>query len=65
MTNPKFYKVKFSYSEIGHCLIMANSKTKAEKKLQKILENEGLEGINNYNPRTQDREYDAFDAEKI
>jgi Tfp pilus assembly protein PilF len=65
MTNPKFYKVRYSYSETGSCLIQAKSKSSAENKLQKILENEGLEGLNNYTPKTQDREYDAFGAEQI
>lgn len=65
MTNPKFYKVRFSYSETGCCLVQAKSKSSAEKKLQKILEDEGLEGLNNYTPRTQNREYDAFGAEQV
>jgi hypothetical protein len=59
------YKVSYSYTETGSCLIRAKSKSSAEKKLQKILENEGLEGLNNYTPNAQYREYDAFDAEQL
>lgn len=65
MANPKFYKVNYSYNETGSCLIIAKSKAGAEKKVQKLLENQGIEGLNNHTPRTQYREYDAFNAEQV
>jgi hypothetical protein len=59
----KVFKVKFTYMESGYCIIEAESKSKAEKKLYNRLMRKGIDGLDTYN--LIDSETDVFDAEEI
>lgn len=59
----KLYKVKFTYTESGYCIIEAETKSKAEKKLHNRLMRKGIDGLGTYN--LIDSETDVFDAEEI
>jgi|GEM_PF-5719685 hypothetical protein len=64
MTTEKTYKVCFTYTEGGYFHIKAKSASSAEKKLNNLLDDKGLEGVN-YNLDCTYREFDTFDAEEV
>ena len=56
------FKVGIHYTEIGYVTIDANNVDEAEKKIQKILEDDG---IYNLNVKCTNREYEVTDVKTI
>lgn len=61
----KLFKVRFTYTESGYRLIQAETSEKAEKKLNRMLSNDGFDALYKGTYNQLDRDFDAFGAEEV